>query len=162
MANRITVVKFRDLQTAQDYLNGALVCGPPSRSATGALGLAIAGKKLAFLTPAVVEVTFTASTGMAAEGFVLARDIAAQVAAAIPGLVVRCLPEQVLIVETNPSSGVSVGVASSLDARLLFGLPSGAGDVSSGRVIGPPGGPTPNLLFAYPLDSYHTLYIGET
>lgn len=160
MANKITLVKFRDLQTAQDYLNGGLVCGPPARSTTGALGLAIAGKKLAFLLPAAVEVTFTASTGMAAEGFVIARDITAQIAAALPTLVVRCLPESIVIVETDPSDGVSIGEASSLDARTAFGLPTGP-EVSTGRVIGPASGPPPNLLFAYPLDTYHTLHIGE-
>lgn len=167
MAKKITTIKIRETNDIEFYLAGGILGGQLTKNGKGAIGVAgLAGLKLKFTSPVAVEVTFAAVAGEQG-GFIPLTQITAQLVAA--GVPVQAMQRGanggvgVLgLIEVDPTNGVTIVAASSLDARAALGFDGAAGGTSVGRVVGPPGGAPPTLLNAYMDETnHHVLIISE-
>lgn len=108
------VYRFKDLNEATFFLNGALIGG-----AIGSPGIAnLVGKKLKFTTPAAAEHTFVAG---ALSGYLTIKEIKTQLEAAVAGLAVRSFQGRIVL---QSATGIVLINATSADARDVLGIDS--------------------------------------
>lgn len=172
--------KFRRIEDVLNFLNGGIVGGSTNRGTFGGSvpagnmnGIAgLVGKTLIFTSPAAVTVTFADASGVGGSAHspgtnpdkntLMFKDIAAQIVAALATVRVGLTPDQqLLIIETTPSSGVAISDAGT--ANSLLGFDTNAATV--GKVYPPAavaGGATPCWVWSYSgNDNMHDVYTWE-
>ena len=171
--------KFRRIEDVTAFLNGGVTGGSinkgnsggsvPAGNMVGIQGLV--GKTLIFSKPSIATVTFVASSGAGGSAAppgtnpdpttLFFKDIAAQVATAIPAVKVLLTPEQqLLFIEATPTMGVTISHTGTANA--LLGLD--ADNDMVGKIYTPvaiSGGP-PSWTWAYSgNDNMHNIYTWE-
>jgi len=150
------VYKFKDIDEAELFLNGAVVGGNIRNGVAN-----LVGKKLQFTLPAAVEHTFVTGSGSDPYQLSLA-DLKSQLEGAVAGLRVRSFDGRLVFMETAPSGGVTIIAASVDDARALLGFDPAASTVS--KVYTPAiVTPTPPCWTAIAADdkNMHVIYVWE-
>jgi hypothetical protein len=149
--------KFAEYDSMQYFLNGGITAGrDPRKGYTG-----IVGKTLVFTQPVGVTVTFVAGASAQVDPTGLSfAEVAAQIKAAIAGVEVLQIGDQLVLIETTPSTGVTITNAGT--ANVILGFNSG-GNV--GKVFKYPDGVNPAVVphwvQAYSLNGYHVLVVRE-
>ncbi|MHB8815791.1 MAG: hypothetical protein ACYDAE_21370 [Steroidobacteraceae bacterium] len=172
--------KFRRIEDVLNFLNGGIVGGSTNRSNAGGGVPAgnmngiygLVGKTLIFTSPAAATVTFVAASGAGGSAAppgtnpdpntLMFKDIAAQIAAALPTVKVTLTPDQQLcILETTPAMGVAIAAAGT--ANSLLGFDTSAATI--GKLYPPAavaGGATPCWTWSYSgNDNMHDIYTWE-
>lgn len=123
------VYKFENINLMQAFLNGAVIGGKDIRD--GVYGLV--GKKLN-----VKGTLYTFTAGVAgAQGPLTTKEIKTQLEAGVAGITVSFYEGRTVIVETTPTSGVTVtGPNDGTDARALLGFEQTAG-TTTGKLYTP-------------------------
>ena len=147
--------KFKRIEDVTNFLNGGVVGACINQSHTsgspgnfpGVNGLV--GKTLIFTLPASVTVTFTVSNTGSGSGVspgtnpnpqvLLFKDIKAQIEAVVTGAVVFLnADQQLVIIESTPSGGVSVAKTGTANSILGFNaVAATVGKVYSPSVVSP-------------------------
>jgi len=146
----LRVRKFTNLDELNLFLRGGLIGGTR-------LNIVpipdIGGKTLKFTSPSVTTVTFTS-----ASGYLLLKDVLAQIKAQIGTINPSQIDGRLVLVEATPSSGVAL--ASDGTAHTLLGFPAAA---LTGRVHNAPGGTAPTIESLYHTnDGQHCALIKES
>lgn len=159
------VRKFTEIIEVETFLNGGLIFGDLEKSSVGAGASQLAagidglvGKTLKFTSPSAVTVTFTASAH-ANPSVLLAKDIIAQIEAAIATVKVTTFGRRLVLVEVTPSSGVAVAGDGTANALLGIGVAALAGKVYAA----PPSAVAPCWTWATvdPSNGQHVIYTFE-
>ena len=145
--------KFQDITKLQDHLNGALRGGKDPRK--GYWGLV--GLQLKFKKPSVTTVTFLTVSGNPTS-FLSFSDLKSQVEAAVAGLKVFADGEQLVFIESTPSSGVELDASSALE---VLGFSAGEKSYVYAYPDGVGAAVAPHYVSAYPVDGFHVLIVKE-
>lgn len=135
------IYKFRDMEDVTFFLNGGLLSakniqGSQVNTRSGLIpGISgLVGKKLNFLQPAVLEVTFTAGGNPDDPQTLTFQEVKQQIETAFASaLLVRALNGSIALIENAPNLGVHLTTASTglaHDARALLGFTPAADAVS--------------------------------
>jgi hypothetical protein len=118
------VYKFKDIDEAELFLNGAVFGGDLRAGVQN-----LVGTKLKFTLPAAVEHTFVVGAG--ADPYTLSlADLKSQLEGAVAGLRVRSFDGRLALMEITPSLGVTLIAATSNDARAALGFDPAVSTVS--------------------------------
>lgn len=131
----LKIRKFRNIETANLLLNGAIEGG-----AVGGGVDQLVGKAITFTSPAGTK-TFTQGTQY--QGRLSFAEIKSQLEAAIATLRVLQLDGKIVFKHATPGTVVSLGAVNEA-ARVLLGLPNN--EAISGTVYAPPSGAAPRTL----------------
>ena len=110
------VYKFKDIDEAELFLNGAIFGGDLRKGVQN-----LVGKKIKFTLPTAVEYTFVAGPGPDPYTLSLA-SIKSQLEAGVTGLRVRSFDGRLVLMEVTPAGGVILIAATSNDARAALGF----------------------------------------
>ena len=151
------IYKFATYDHMQNHLNGAITgAANPVNGYSG-----IVGKTLVFTAPSSHTVTFTQGASQLDPTFLTFAEVAAQIKAVMTTLDVLALDGHLVLIETSPTSGVTVTSAST--AVNVLGFNKSASTV--GKVYKYPDGVTtasvPHWVQAYCSNGYHVLVVRE-
>lgn len=152
------IYKFKDINEAEYFLNGAVFGSEAPNKADGAPGWDVVGKTLIFTSPAVVTVTFTAGSGPG--GRLLLKDLKTQIEAVATTVLVTSLNSRLILIEKTPTSGV--GINKTGTANSVLGFDSQNNTV--GKYYTPPGvtAGTQQWVWSYSNnENYHVVYTWE-
>lgn len=127
--------KFRNIETANLLLNGALEGGSVGGGVDN-----LVGKAITFTSPAGTK-TFT--QGGQYQGRLSFAEIKSQLEAAMATLVVLQLDGKIIFKHATPGTVVSLGAVNE-GARALLGLPNN--EAISGKVYAPSSGAAPRVM----------------
>lgn len=142
----LKIRKFRNIETANLLLNGAIEGG-----AIGAGVDQIVGKAITFTSPAGTK-TFT--QGGQYQGRLTFAEIKSQLEAAVANLRVLQLDGKIIFKHATAGTAVTLGAVNEA-ARVILGLPNN--EAISGTVYAPSGGAAPRVLQLQPQGD--TIYV---